>query len=659
MQYFFSLILISFLALESCKAKDNSDIQTVKIQLVAARVGTFALDLNKPSANEMTAANKEITLDFSVRLDTNTAKTAIRLLDIGGKPIASRFAFLNESQSVSLFPLVRLANLSTHEISVSNNLKGFNKETFAGTAIRFTTAPASLQVDSLLIEGKKVGSSRITNVDFKPQIVVYFSDAIQESTINSAVVLTWKGGNLPFTQTLDATKKILTLVPNTDLDGFWRYTFQINSNLKGALSQVFGGLNQYFYTKPSFTDKFPSISDNELLNLVQKQTLKYFYDFAHPVSGMAPERNSTPQIVTVGGSGFGVMSLIVGVERGFISRNQGLERWTKILNFLKTADRFHGAWSHWMDGATGKTIAFSPDDNGGDLVETSFMVQGLITLRQYLNKANPTENDLVVKIDSLCNAIEWDWYRQNNQEVLYWHWSPTVAWKMNHKLQGWNETLITYVLAASSPTHSIPKSVYSSGFATGGDFRNGQTYFGINLPLGPALGGPLFFTHYSFLGLKPNPLSDAYANYWTQNVNHSKINHAYCLANPKKFVGYGPDCWGLTASDNEKGYSAHSPTNDLGVISPTAALSSFPYTTTESMQALKFFYYKLGDRLWGDYGFYDAFNPTNDWYARSYLAIDQGPIVVMMENYRTGLLWNLFMSAPEVQQGLTKLGFQN
>jgi hypothetical protein len=135
------------------------------------------------------------------------------------------------------------------------------------------------------------------------------------------------------------------------------------------------------------------------------------------------------------------------------------------------------------------------------------------------------------------------------------------------------------------------------------------------------------------------------------------INHAYCVANPKKFVGYSDSCWGLTSSDNQNGYDAHSPANDLGVITPTAALSSFPYTPEQSMKALKFFYYTVGDRLWGPYGFYDAFNLTEGWTANSYLAIDQGPIVVMIENYRTGLLWELFMSAPEVQQAINELDF--
>ena len=652
----FGLLAFVFLG---CKADDTAT-PAGKIQLTAARVGSYPLNLTDYTQNTLAPSDRQISLDFSAGIDSVSAKSTIQLLDGLGAPVSVRFGFLDNSRTVSMQPLQALINAKPYSINIGSQLLGLNKETIAGINLNFTVAPATLKLDSFTVDGKKGGgTNRMTEIGYRPQINVWMSDAIEETSVNSnTVVLTSKTGPIAYSFSLSADKKKLTVIPNADLKSFSRFTFQINSGLRGTKGQVFGGLNQYFYTKLDMSDKFPVISDEELITLVQKQTFKYFWDFAHPVSGLALERDQTPEVVTIGGSGFGIMAIIVGVERGFITRSQAVDRWTKIMNFLKKADRFHGAWPHWMNGSTGKTIPFSPDDDGGDLVESSFMIHGLITVKQYLNAANPTENQLKLKIDSLCNAVEWDWYRRGNQNVLYWHWSPRVGWKMNFPLRGWNETLIPYVLAASSTTHTIPKVVYTSGFTTGNEYTNGHSYYGIPLPLGPAYGGPLFFSHYSFLGLKPTQLSDAYANYNTQTVNHSKINYAYCVANPKKFIGYSADCWGLTASDNQDGYNAHSPTNDLGVITPTAALSSFPYTPTESMRALKFFYYKLGDRTWGQYGFYDAFNPTEDWYGRTFLAIDQGPIVVMMENYRTGLLWNLFMSAPEVQLGLTKLGFQ-
>jgi hypothetical protein len=433
-----------------------------------------------------------------------------------------------------------------------------------------------------------------------------------------------------------------------------KYQFTISNSLKGAGGEPFTAFSKTLYTTVDNTPKFPVISDEELLTLVQQQTFKYFWDFAHPSSGMARERNTSGDIVTSGGTGFGLMALIVGIERNFITRQQGIERLDKILDFLETADRFHGVWPHWINGSTGDVVPFSAKDNGGDLVETSFLVQGLLTFREYLNSADGTEQALITRINTLWEGVEWDWYRKNNENVLHWHWSPNYNWEMNFALSGYFEEQITYFLAAASPTHSIPKEVYTNGYGKNGAIVKNNTHYGIKLPLeSPA---PLFWVHYSYLGLDPH-FSDDFANYWEQNVNATLINQAYCIANPKNFVGYSDECWGLTSSDNQSGYNAHSPGNDLGVITPTAALSSFPYTPDQSMKALKFFYYKMGDRLWGEYGFYDAFNITEGWTASSYLAIDQGPIIVMIENYRTGLLWNLFMSAPEVQNGVNKLSF--
>lgn len=330
----------------------------------------------------------------------------------------------------------------------------------------------------------------------------------------------------------------------------------------------------------------------------------------------------------------------------------------KIVGFLKnTAQTFHGAFPHWLNGTTGAPVAFSTKDNAADLVETSFLMAGLLTARQYFNDPGADETTLRTDINTLWNNVEWDWFRKNNENVLYWHWSPTYTWEMNLPIRGWNECLITYILGASSTTHSIPKAVYTSGFAGNSNFMNGNSYYGYPLPLGEEKGGPLFFSHYSFLGINPTGLTDVYANYATQTKNHTLINYSHCKLNPNNQFGYSQDCWGLTASDIQNGYTASSPTNDIGVIAPTAALSSFPYTPVESMRALKFFYYVLGDKIWKEYGFTDAFALKNTWFADSYLAIDQGPIIVMMENYRTGLIWNLLTSCPEIKTGMKALGF--
>lgn len=411
------------------------------------------------------------------------------------------------------------------------------------------------------------------------------------------------------------------------------------------------------------------ITEDSLLTRVQYQTFQYFWDNAEPTSGLAPERTHMdgvyPQndkhVVTTGGSGFGLMAILVGIERGFITRAQARARFQQIVNYLETADRFHGAWPHWLNGPTGKVQPFSRKDDGGDLVETAFLVQGLLTVREYFKDGNDEEKALAAKIDKLWREVEWNWYT-NGKDVLYWHWSPQYGWEMNFPVGGYNECLIMYVLAAASPTYPIKPEVYHKGWARNGAIKTDRTFYDLPTVLDhyehsddPV--GPLFWAHYSYLGLDPRNLKDQYGDYWKLNKNHALIHYRYCVDNPKGFEGYGENCWGLTSSYSMKGYAGHQPSEDLGVISPTAALSSFPYTPEESMRFLKFMYSPERDSLIGPYGPYDAFSFSSKWYLPHYLAIDQGPIPVMIENYRTGLLWKLFMGAPEVQQGLKNLGF--
>ena len=407
--------------------------------------------------------------------------------------------------------------------------------------------------------------------------------------------------------------------------------------------------------------------DDAMLDYIERVHFNYMWDGAEPTSGLARERihldgdypEHDQDVVTTGGSGFGIAGLVVAMDRGFITRDQGIERLTRIVDFLERADRFHGVWPHWLYGPTGKVKPFGQKDNGGDLVESSFLMQGLLCARQYLNRDTDVEKNLVKRINDLWHGMEFDWYTRGGQDVIYWHWSPEYEWEMNFPLEGYNECLIVYVLAAASPTHTVPASCYHKGWARSGGIKTDAAPYGYPLELkhngAEQTGGPLFWAHYSWIGLNPKGLKDQYADYWNVVRNHAMSNYKYCVENPKHYTGYGPDCWGLTASYSTEGYSAHCPGNDLGVITPTAALSSFPYTPEQSMAALKGFYGR-GESIWGKYGFYDAFSPASGWTLPRYLAIDQCTIAPMIENYRTGLMWRLFMSCPEVQQGLEKLG---
>jgi hypothetical protein len=415
------------------------------------------------------------------------------------------------------------------------------------------------------------------------------------------------------------------------------------------------------------------LSNSALLDLVEKQTFQYFWDGAEPNSGMAAERihmdNIYPEndqsTIATGGSGFGCMAIIAAIDRRYITREQGLKRLEKIVSFLGKADRFHGAWPHWLDDKTGHVKPFGKDDDGGDLVETCYLLQGLLCARQYFENGNEEEKKLAARINTIWRDVDFDWYRNGNQNVLFWHWSPSHGWQMNFPVQGYNECLILYVIAACSPTHAIPKIVYDEGWAQNGAINKISFYKNDTLHLhmqgDPPHGGPLFWSQYSYLGLDPHGLKDKYADYWKENTTQSLINYQWCVDNPKHFAGYGKNNWGLTASYSVRGYAGHAPDerNDLGVISPTAAISAIVYTPRESMNAIRFWYDSLKKRIWGKYGFYDAFSEKAGWYPPRYLAIDQGPVPVMIENYRSGLLWKLFMSCPEVKNGLKKLGFES
>ncbi len=520
-------------------------------------------------------------------------------------------------------------------------------------------AAVNFGINSATINGT-ASQTLYYNINPAPLIKFSFSAKIDRSTVAASFYLKDASGTaVNYSASYERSDSTVVLSPSQPLKYLSRYVASVSPQLKSVNGGNLSGASELnFQTSIDSSNKFPVISDDSLMSVVQKQTFKYFWDFAHPVSGLSRERNTSGDLVTSGGSGFGIMAVVAGIHRNFITRTEGLIRLQKIVNFLKNnAQKFHGAFSHWLNGATGAVIPFSAKDNGADLVETSYLMQGLLTARQYFNAGDAAETDLRSDINAVYNAVEWNFFRKNNENVLYWHWSPDYNWDMNHKIQGWNECLITYVLAASSPTFSIPKTVYDNGWAQNGGMKNNNFYYGIQLPLGPDLGGPLFFAHYSFLGINPTNLTDVYANYWTQNRNHTLINYNYTISNPKSHFGYSDQVWGLTASDISGGYTASSPTNDIGVIAPTAAISSIPYTPAESMKAIKFFYYKLGDKLWGDYGFKDAFSLKDAWFADSYLAIDQGPIVIMIENYRSGLLWNLFTSCPEVKAGMKALGF--
>jgi hypothetical protein len=525
----------------------------------------------------------------------------------------------------------------------------------------------SIKIKSVSIDNKFSGGIYY-GVSTTPTINIVFDKPLDKTSLDSCIKIINKtrSSNIVLDYKIDSGGYIISIFPNKKLDHLARHELSISKSLRSASGENLANeVSFQFLTSIDSLPKFPKISDNALLDLVQRQTFNYFWKCGHPVSGMAREKNNSGDVVTVGGTGFGIMAIVTAIYRNFINRNEGLSRIQRIVDFLsQKVTRYHGAFPHWLNGETGQIIPFSDNDDGADLVETSYLIQGLLCAKAFFNRTSTAEVVLRKKIAELSENVEWNWFTRGNQSVLYWHWSPKKGWIMNMKIEGWNECLITYILAASSSRYPISKDVYIQGWAKNGAIKNDSSIFNLYynhyLPLGPAYGGPLFFSHYSFLGLDPRDLCDQFANYEQQTRNHTLINYGYCLDNPQNNFGYSPVCWGLTAStDNSVGYKSHEPYTDFGVIAPTAAISSMPYTPDNSLKALKFFYYLLGDKIWHEYGFTDAFNLSVPWFSNEFLAIDQGPIIIMIENYRSQLVWNLFTELPEIKRGLKKLGFNS
>lgn len=646
---FLLFFFMFFIGIMSCRKDTSRNKDGGMIQLINVKIGRSILNITTTIKN--VPIDQPIQIAFTSAVDTNSIGKIILIKNNKGVAVPYNCTSANNFTVLAMTPITALLNSADYTLAISSDLHGINGESFPGVQFQFTTIAGTMMIDSISLNGNAMTITPLQNIDPKKlNIKITFSKALDP--INYLSSFSFNGP--PLSYSLSSDNKTVTAINTAKEKGLTMYSFSVSSALSSVEGFSFGGFSTYFYTGIDSTYQFPQISDDNLLTLIQRQTFKYFWDFGHPSCGMARERNSSGDIVTTGGSGFGIMAMIVAMERGFISRADGITRLDKILGFLETCDRFHGVWPHWINGVTGKTQPFSARDNGGDLVETSYLIQGLLSMRQYLDSTVTSENTEIQRINNLYKSVEFDWFT-NGQNALYWAWSPDFGY--NLQIQGYNETLITYILAASSSTHTITMDIYTKGYANNGGIKNGRSYYGYLLPLGQDYGGPLFFTQYTFLGVDPRHLKDQFADYWEQNVNQSLINFTYCQTNPQKYPGYGPGIWGLTASDNPWGYNAQSPTNDLGVITPSAAISSIVYTPAQSLNALKTDYYFLGNHLWGNYGFYDAFDIKEGWWANSTLAIDQGPIICMIENYRTGLLWDLFMSAPEIRKGLTKLGF--
>jgi len=417
-----------------------------------------------------------------------------------------------------------------------------------------------------------------------------------------------------------------------------------------------------FALLPSAAAEKISPEDDALLEKIQRASFRYFWDFCEPNSKLPLEQSVFNTAIPAGASGYAVGTLPIAVERGWVTRQQAVERLLKILDFFEHGERFHGVWPHWLHGRTRKVIPFSRYDDGADVVETALLVSGLLAAAEYFNQPTPEEKLAREKIKKLWEGVDWAFFT-DGKKVLHWHWSPKHGFSKTFPVVGWNEGLILYILAAGSPTHPIKPEVYHEGWARNGHIKNRAPNppelekKGVRIPLGAPWGGPAFLVQYSFLFLDPRGLSDKYADYWQQAVNYTHANYLYCVEKADKSFRYGPTCWGLTASNGPNGYHAFSPSDDDGTIAPTAAIGSMPFLPQHCLPAAKNFLTLQEGKLFEKNGFIASFNPKLDWYAKRSFALDHMVNVVMIENYRSGLPWTLLKKNKDVQVGLKKLGF--
>ncbi|MCL2649690.1 MAG: hypothetical protein FWD60_01535 [Candidatus Azobacteroides sp.] len=398
--------------------------------------------------------------------------------------------------------------------------------------------------------------------------------------------------------------------------------------------------------------------------ILDKQARDYFDLFwsgecSHPNSKMARIGTERAQgTVALAGSAYAVLSIPVAVERAWISKEEGIERLLHICRFLNTAERFHGAWSHWMDGVTGKALPFNGNQqNSGDLVETSFMMMSLLTCGEYFNGNTTSEKEIKNLIDSFWNTIEWNFYT-NKEKVLYWSWDRDLGFAPL-KIQGPNEALPAYILALAAPAkNAITQDVYRSGWKGGNGYYNkGRTTYGYLFELGrESKGGPLFTSQHPFLWFNPFLMEDEYIDYWKFCINHAMINHHYCLYEAPKAYKYDENNWGLSAcyGTPEKGYVGRSPSKDDGIICTTAAAGSIVFTPFYALQAMK--YMKSQSNLNGKYGLIDSYSPSENWNETRYLSISIFPVISMIENYKSGLIWKLAMQNEYIKKGLQLAG---
>ena len=409
-----------------------------------------------------------------------------------------------------------------------------------------------------------------------------------------------------------------------------------------------------------------AITDAALLDSLQRTSFQYFWDQGSSVTGLIRDRNTGGSPASTASTGFGLSAICIGIDHGWVSRTDGATRVLTALQVLWNMPQgnatsgtigYKGLYWHWLDMST----ATRTWDSELSTIDTALLFAGIMDAREYFTSNTGDEPQIRALADSITSRADWA-FMKNGGPGLKMGFKPGVTGFSGFGTwTGYNEAMIMYIIAIGSHTHPVPSSdwkTWTSGY-------NWSTQFGYTYLIFP----PLFGHQYSHCWIDFRAVQDTFmmthsSNYFENSTRATLAQRAYAIANPGGKVGYGANLWGLTASDvpPPTGYNARGAPpaqNDDGTITPTAPISSIPFAPTECLAVAHNLWDNYGTFLWGPYGFKDAFNLTSnpDWYDTDYLGIDQGPIIMMIENYRNNAVWNRFMKHPDIVRGMFLAGF--
>lgn len=445
------------------------------------------------------------------------------------------------------------------------------------------------------------------------------------------------------------------------------------SNMK-ILSLLAGLFVLYTSCSPAKKDAIAYNKDE-----LKKRTFLYFWETTDTVLCQVLDRYPTKTFSSIAATGFGLSTYITGIENGYITREQGALRVAKTLDVLwnlpqgpgeKEISGYKGFYYHFL--TLDKAHRFKQVELSS--IDTGLLMAGILSCMTYFDHDNEVEAKIRKISDAIFRRVEWDWMMKDNG-VMSMGWHPEKGF-IDSEWAGYNEAMVLLIMAMGSPTHPIADDAWTKWCQS----YETDTFYGYkNIQFDPLFGHQYSHIWIDFRGIRDSVMQNLDMDYFENSRRATLSNRAYCIANPGKWKGYSSDCWGLTACDGpgnrtemEGGierkyfdYRARGACSiqivDDGTIAPTAAGGSYPFTPAESEACLEYMWNTYYPDLIGEFGFKDAFNLTGKagpWFDIDYLGIDQGPIILQMENHDSGLIWNIMKKNPYIRKGLERAGFK-